>query len=303
MRKVLPLTVAKKDKFREGGVKFKRLSIWLFCIPGAVVTLIFGWYPMIWAMVIAFQKFMIIGPSKWIGLGNFSSILQDPILPIVIKNTFYYALLSIGLTFIIPILVAILLMEMSKKTVRIMMWLWFIPLSSMASIVILKWMYNVDYGLLNGILVSFGLPESGWLNDPRIAMLCLVLPGLIMFAPGLIYIATIQAIPKELYENAHLEGASVWQQIWHISLPRLRPVISMMLILAVISNLQIFSQPYIMTGGGPGTATTVFVMEIYSQAFNRYAFGRASALAIILFCIILTLIIIQRKFVKENLDE
>jgi len=120
---------------------------------------------------------------------------------------------SIALTFLVPIFVAILLMEMRKSLIRIMMILWFIPVSSMAGIIIWKWFYNPQYGLFNGILQSLGMPTLRWLDDPNLAMICLVLPGLIMYGPGLIYIATLQGIPDELYQAAELEGASFWRKI------------------------------------------------------------------------------------------
>jgi len=172
----------------------------------------------------------------------------------------------------------------------------------MAGLIIWKWMYNTQYGLFNGILESLGFPTLGWLNDPNLAMFCLVLPGLIMYGPGLIYIASLQGIPNELYEAAEIEGAGFWTKIWHITLPRLRPIIAMMLILAVIGNFQVFDQPYIMTGGGPNLATYTIVLYIFDLAFASMKFGKASALAVVLFFVLTILTTIQRKYFKENID-
>ncbi|MCD6318992.1 sugar ABC transporter permease, partial [Candidatus Aerophobetes bacterium] len=154
----------------------------------------------------------------------------------------------------------------------------------------------------NGILISLGLPTLRWLGDKRIAMLCLVLPGLIMYGPGLIYIASLQSIPDEFYEAAELEGCTFWQKIWHITLPRLRPLISMMLILAVINNMQVFMQPFVMTGGGPGDATRSVVMFYYKLAFENMKFGKGQAVALVLFIILAVLVYLQRKYFKENPD-
>ena len=293
----------KRGKIKEvRGAKFIQRIGWLFASPGLFFLTIFGWIPIFTAFFISWQRYSIIHPGKFIGWANFNSIFSSPLTSIIFKNTFYYAVLSIGLTFIIPIFVAILLMEMRKDVIRIMMILWFIPVAGMAGIIIWKYFYNVDYGLFNGILVSLGFPKLRWLNDPRLAMFCIVLPGLIMYGPGLIYIATIQAIPDELYEAAELEGAGFWQKIWHISLPRMRPIIAMMLIFSVIGSLQVFTPILVMTGGGPGLATRSIVLNIYDLAFRGLEFGKATALAIILFAIIMGLIIIQRKFFKENID-
>jgi len=275
---------------------------WLFLLPGILVFFIFFWYPTGAAFVVSMQKYEIFGNSKFIGLVNFRNALSDPLTLISFRNTFYFTFLSILLTFLVPILVAILLMEMRKNVVRIMMILWFIPISSMAGVVLWKWFYDPQYGLLNGILISLGLPKLGWLQDSRITMLCLVLPGLIMYGPGLIYIASLQSLPSELYEAAELEGASFWRKMWSITLPRMRPVISVMLTLAIISNMQMFTQAYVMTYGGPGNATYSVVMHIYEIAFTEYQFGKSTCIAIMLFFIIMCLVILQRKFFKENLD-
>jgi len=275
---------------------------WLFMSPGIFFNLIFGWYPLVLGFIIAFQTFHLIKPPYYTGLNNFRAIFNDPLTLIVFRNTLYYTVLSLALTFFVPIFVAILLMEMKKNTIRIMMILWFIPIAGMASLVIWKWFYNADYGLFNGILASLSLPTSKWLGSRRIAMLCLVLPGLIMYGPGLIYIASLQSIPDEFYEAAELEGCTFWQKIWYVTLPRLRPLISMMLILAVIGNMQVFMQPFVMTGGGPGDATRSVVMFYYSLAFEHMHFGKGQAVALVLFIVIGILIYLQRRYFKENPD-
>jgi len=294
----------KSIKREVKGSKFIKRTAWIFGAPGIIIQLIVGWSPIIAAFVVAFQKYNLLRPSYFVGLDNFKFFLpsNNPLTVTIFRNTFYYTGLSLALTFLIPIFVAILLLEMKKSIIRVMMILWFIPVASMAGIIIWKWFYNPYWGLFNGILVTLGLPTLGWLNDPRLAMICLVLPGLIMYGPGLVYIATIQGIPDELYEAAELEGASLWQKVWQITLPRMRPIIAMMLILAVIRNLQVFNQPYVMTGGGPGRATTTVVMYIYSLAFEGVEYGRGTALSMILFFIIMSLVVIQRKFFKENID-
>lgn len=296
--------VKKKEevKGRERRVKHAGRAGWLFGTPGLIVQIVFGWYPMAMAFIICLQKFYIMRPSIFVGLDNFKYFIDDSLFYTAFRNTFLYAVLSIAIVFIVPIFVAIFLMEMRKGTIRIMMILWFIPYGSMAGLVIWRWFYNPQYGLFNGILKSLGLPTLMWLQSPHLAMLCLILPGLVMYGPGLIYIAAIQGIPSELYEAAELEGANFWEKIWYITLPRLRPVITMMLILAVIGNLQVFEQPYVMTGGGPSYATYSVVMYIFNLAFEQMSYGRSTALAIVLFFVIMIFVILQRKYVRENPD-
>jgi len=279
----------------------KRIK-WLFYGPGLILNLLFGWFPLVLGLIVGFQKYYIIRPATFVGLENFEDLLYNPLFFIVFRNTLYYTALQIGLVFFIPIIISILLLEMKKSTIRIMMILWFIPIAQMAGIIIWKWFYSVNYGIFNGILITLGMPTSQWLNSSRIAMFCLVLPSLLLFGPGLIYIALLQNIPNELYEAAELEGASIWQKIWHITLPRLRPIIAMMLLLSIIRDMQVFTQPYVMTGGGPGAATYTVVMKYFALAFKDLKFGQGGALGLILFLLIMGLIIIQRKYFKENVD-
>jgi len=285
------------------GPRYLRVAAWAFTLPGVLFQFFFGWFPVLVAFLVAFQRYYLVRPPELVGLANFRDVAADPLTPIVFTNTFYYAALALGLTFLLPILVSILLMEMSPRVIRIMMVLWFLPVASTASIVIWKYFYNPNLGLLNGFLEAVGLPRQQWLDDPGLAMISLVLAGLILFAPGLVYVASLQGIPEELYEAAELEGAGFWTKIRHITLPRLRPVIAMMLIFSVIGTLQVFEQPFIMTGGGPGYATRTVVMHVYNLSFLAYNLGKATALAIVLFFVVMTLIVLQRRYFRESLDD
>ncbi len=282
--------------------RYRHLAAWLFTLPGLLVQFLFGWFPVLLAFVVAFQRYFFVKPPQFIGAQNFRDVARDPLILTAFGNTLHYAALAVGLTFFLPIFVSILLMEMDRKTVRWMMILWFIPVASTAGIAIWKYLYNPRLGLLNGLLTFLHLPTLKWLDDPALAMFCLVLPSLILFGPGLIYIAALQSIPEELYEAAELEGAGFFKKIRLVTLPRLRPVIAMMLIFSVIGSMQVFELPFIMTGGGPGYATTTVVMHVYNLAFNAYNLGKATALALVLFVVIMTLILIQRRFFRENLD-
>src|SRR3989339_983944 len=227
------------------------------------------------------------------------------------RNTIYYTILILGLTFLMPIFVAILLMEMPPWLIRIMMLMWFVPIASMASIILLKYFYNVDYGLLNGLLAKFyhfiGKPEAEWvfpryLNSPDIAMLCLVLPNLIMYVPGLIYITALQGIPQDLYDAAEIDGCNFFQKIWNVTLPRLRPIIVTMLIFNVIFAFQVMNEVMIMTQGGPGNATMVMGYYIYKLSFEYLEIGRANALAVFFCLFLMTLTVLQRIFIKDDSD-
>lgn len=284
-------------------LRYAQVAGWIFASPALLIQTVFGWLPVAIAFVVAFQRYYLAKPAEWVGFANFAEVFADPLTPVSFINTGIYAALSLGLTFIIPIIVAIFLLEMRPSIIRVMMILWFIPVAQMAGIVLWKWLYNTNYGALNAILNGVGIPSLQWLDSPQTAMLCLVLPGVIMFGPGLVYIASLQSIPDELYEAAHIEGAGIWQKIWYVTLPRIRPIIAMMLIFGVIGALQIFELPFIMTRGGPGTVTTTVVMRVYTLAFNSFRMDKATALSIVLFFAIMILIIIQRRYFKEDPDQ
>ncbi|MBL8026336.1 MAG: sugar ABC transporter permease [Fibrobacteres bacterium] len=231
---------------------------------------------------------------------------------VIWRNTLFYVFLSLGLTFLVPVIVSILLTEMSPGLIRIMMILWFIPVSGMSSLIILKYFYNVDYGLLNGIIAQvydlLGRPEAEriyprWLNSPNLVMFCLVLPGLVMFSPGLIYITALQGIPQDLYDAAEIDGCGFVQKIWHITLPRLRPIIVTMFMLAVLHSFQVMNEVLIMTQGGPGDRTLVVGYYIYKMTFDYLEIGKGNALAVIYFCFLMFLTILQRVYIKEDKDK
>ncbi len=285
------------------GFRYRQVAAWAFTLPALFAQIFFGWLPVAFAFVVAFQEYYFVKLPRYVGTRNFKDVFADPLVVTTFKNTFFYTLLSIGLTFVIPIFVSILLMEMSRRTIRWMMILWFIPVASTAGIAIWKYMYHPKLGLLNGILGALHLPQAKWLDDPSLAMFSLVLPGIVLFGPGLIYIAALQNVPEELYEAAELEGASFFRKMRTVTLPRLRPIIAMMLIFSMIGSLQVFELPFIMTGGGPGYATLTVVTYVYNLAFAEYNLGKATALAVVLFFVIMTIILIQRRVYRENVDE
>ncbi|MCL5946603.1 MAG: sugar ABC transporter permease [Chloroflexi bacterium] len=279
--------------------KAKRRAAWLFSLPAILVYAAFGWYPVILAFVIAFQDFRIRGPIGWVGIRNFATATHDPLVKLTLMNSFYYTFLVIVLTFWVPIIVSILLLEMGPRTQRLMTLLWFIPVSGTASIVIWKFFYNTYYGLFDSILTMLHLPAVRWLDDPHIAMISLVLPGLITYGPGLIYLATLQSVPQELYDAAEIDGAGFLAKVRNITVPTLWPIISVLLILTVIGSVQMFNQAYVMTGGGPMNATYSYVMYIVQQAFEYLDFSYADALALILFIILMVFVIIQLRLQRN----
>ncbi|WP_020575866.1 carbohydrate ABC transporter permease [Actinopolymorpha alba] len=280
----------------------RRLEGVLFVIPAFLFQLSWGWYPLVMAFVISLTNARFRGPVEFTGLESYQRLWSDPLVGQAFKVTAIYAALSIGLTFMIPILVAILLMEMPRRHIRWMMLLWFLPLSGIASTLLFRYMFNAQYGLFQWIATEvLHLPPQPFLNSSDQVLFWLVFPGILFFGPGLIYMATLQGIPASYYEAAEIEGAGFWRKVWTISLPRLRPVISMLLIFAVIGSSQAFEFPLIMTGGAPGGASRTVVMYLY-DLLRGLRYADATALGVYLFLVTMALVIIQRRFFREDPD-
>lgn len=280
----------------------RRMEGLLFVAPAFLFQLSWGWYPLLMAFVISFTNARFRGPVEFTGLESYTRMWADPLVAQSFRVTAIYALLSIALTFMIPIFVAILLMEMPKRHIRWMMLLWFLPLSGIASTLLFRYMYNAQYGLFQWVATEvLGLAPQPFLNSSDQVLFWLVFPGILFFGPGLIYMAALQGIPASYYEAAEVEGAGFWRKIWTISLPRLRPVISMLLIFAIIGASQVFEFPLIMTGGGPGGASRTVVMYLY-ELLRSLRYADATALGVFLFVITMALVIIQRRFFREDPD-
>lgn len=279
-----------------------RIESWLFIIPALLFQLAWGWYPLAVAFGISFTDAQPILPSQFTGLDSYIRVWNDPLVLQAFRVTFTYAALTIALTFIIPIIVAILLMEMPPRVMRWMLLLWFLPLSIIASTVLWRYVYDNQVGVFEYIATDIlHLPHQAFLSDPNQVLFWLIFPGILLFGPGLFYMASLQSIPSSYYEAAEVEGAGFWRKIWTISLPRLRPVISVLLTYAIIGSLQEFNWPYILTGGEPEGASRTVVMYLYSYVQNvRYS--DATALSVYLFIAIMAVVIIFRTFVKEDPD-
>lgn len=298
---VLSPPAAQPVAAKDPGIRHK-WQLWVFVVPAFIFQFFWGWYPMVVALFLSLTNAPIRGQVTFQGIDNYSRLFLDPLVPMAFRITLIYAGLSIVLTFAIPIFVAILLLEMPPKWMRIMMLLWYLPLSGIASTLFWQYLYNENFGIFQYIATAvIGLPPQAFLSSERWVIFWLIVPGVLLYGPGLYYMAGLQSIPKSYFEAAEIEGASFWRKIWTISLPRLRPIISMTLLFAIIGSLQEFSFPDLMTRGGPNGASRTVVMYMMSILSNgRY--GDATALAVLLFFLIMALVLIYRVLFKEDPD-
>jgi len=245
---------------------------------------------MFFSIYASFTRWNVFQSPKWVGLDNYIRLFtRDRIFPKALVNTFYYAFLSVPLSMIISILLALLL-NMKLKGMRIFRTIFYLPslMPAVAMSLIFIRIFAPDTGILNSFLSLFGVKGPAWLLDPKWVKPALVIMSL--WGTGgstLILLAGLRGIPEELYEAAYIDGASKAQIFFKITLPLLSPVIFFNLVMGIIGALQTFTQVYIMTGGGPNNASITIVLYLFKNAFQFYRMGYASAIAWVLFIIIL----------------
>jgi multiple sugar transport system permease protein len=266
------------------------LSAHGFLIGAVVAFALFSWWPMIREFMMAFQH-THRGKTTWVGLQNLDRIAHDPAFWHAWRNTVYFTVLALVIGFAVPFVVAIVLNELrhARSYLRILVYLP-VMLPPVASVLLFKYLYDPTYGLFNAVLRLVHLPTLAWLNSPATAMPAVVVAAtwMNMGSAVLIYLAALQGIPGELYEAAELDGASVLGRIRHVTIPQTRLILSLMLLLQIIATMQVFVEPFLLTGGnGPQDSTLTVVNLIYQYAFNFNNFGSAAALGVVMLLVLI----------------
>ncbi len=279
-------------------------AIWgyVFLMPWILGMIFFVGGPIIASLVLAFCKWDLITPPQFVGMDNFIKIMSDPKFWKSLYNTFYYTIFAVPIGIVGSIIVA-LLMNQKWKSVRLLRTIYYLPsvTAGVASAIIWMWLFNPDFGLINYFLGKLGIKGPLWLASEEWSKPALIIMSLWGVGGNMIiYLAGLQGIPRQLYEAAEIDGANIFQKFWNITLPMLSPVIFFNLIMSIVWSFQIFTQVYVMTQGqgGPADSTLVLVLYIYQKAFKFHQMGYASALAWILFIIILIATMLQFKFSK-----
>ncbi|MGW3340765.1 carbohydrate ABC transporter permease [Streptomyces sp. NPDC001009] len=256
-----------------------------FLLGGLVCFALFSWYPAIRAFVIAFQRYTPGSAPEWVGTANFRRVLHDPEFGAAWRNTLTFTLLALLLGFAVPFVLALVLNELrhAKAFFRVVVYLP-VMIPPVVSALLWKWFYDPGAGLANETLRALHLPTSNWSNGTDTALISLVIVATWANLGGtvLIYLAALQSIPGELYEAAELDGADLLQRIRHVTVPQTRFVILMLMLLQIIATMQVFTEPFVITGGGPESATVTVLYLIYKYAFLYNDFGGACALSVML---------------------
>lgn len=284
--------------------KGKQFTAWLFLMPALISFAIFKYYPIFMGFFISFFQINIMKlPGTFVGFANYVRAFKDITFYQALMHNVQFFLVGLVLCFWPPILLALLINEVKKhKTFFRMMY--FIPAVAPAITINVLWKYiwQPDYGLANYILGIFHIPPQLWLNDPKLAIWCMYLPGLLVGGgmSMLIYIAALNGIPEEHYEAALIEGAGFFSKIRYIAIPQIMPVIKIMFIFDIIGRFNEAGTPFVMTGGGPFGSTQTLILYAYKLASNDLDYSYAITLANICFVIIFVITAIQMKISEQK---
>lgn len=278
---------------RSGRVSRRTAAFWVFVSPWIVGFVTFTAGPMVYSFVLSLFDWNLLTPPELAGFANYSEALDDPLVGKAIQVTLTYAVMSVPLQTLLSLCVA-LLMHMRVAGIYVFRTIWYLPslVTGVAQVVLFLWVFNPNYGLLNGVLRLVGIDGPAWFVDPDWALPAVVLMSLWTVGGNMvIYLAGLQDVPTELYEAASLDGAGSVRRMWHVTLPQISPVIFFNVVTGLIGAMQTFTQGYVVTqaGGGPSNSLLFYVLYLYRNAFEYFRMGYASALAWILLVMILAL--------------
>ena len=270
-----------------------------FVFPAFLFLAVFTLYPMINAIVNSFYNWNLGGRKRFIGFYNYQKMFSADEIYLVLKNTLAYVVSILPFTIIFGFLLAVLLRRKSRLNVVYRTLIFTPHIASMVGLsVVWLYIFNPQYGILNKVLASMGASPLRWVNDSSTALLSIVIVTIwrMLGYNVIVYLGAIQNIPQEVIEAAHIDGATGLRTVWNIMVPLVSPSTFLLLILNTISVMKLFTTIENMTGGGPGTATTNLVMMLYEYAFREYQMGYASAIAVLLFLLILVINLVQMSF-------
>ena len=277
------------------------LAFYGFISPWIIGFICFTGGPIIASLYFSLTNYTLLSSPHYIGLGNYTALFNDPLFSTSLYNTFYYTVFFVPLGIIFSFMLALLLNQKvgglaAYRTV------YYLPsiVPAVANSILWIWLLNPQWGLINTVLRMVGIEGPGWLTSEVWSKPAIILMSL--WGVGswvIIFLAGLQGVPEQYYEAAEVDGATTLAKFFHITLPLMTPTIFFTLITGIIGALQVFTQAYIMTNGGPVNSTLFYSLYLFRNAFNYLKMGYAAAMAWILFVIILILTIIQFRLAQR----
>ncbi|MFE6734603.1 carbohydrate ABC transporter permease [Microbacterium sp. NPDC057650] len=266
--------------------------------PAFLHALIWIGIPVVAAFVLSFTSYDVLSSPQFIGVENYFEAFKDPVFLRSMLNTLVYAIFTVPVSMAIALLIALML-DTQIRGRALFRTAVFLPqiTATIAVALVWLWIYDTRNGLLNAVLTFFGLPPQSWLDTTTWAMPSVIVVGIWqgIGLKMLIYLAALQALPRDVYEAASVDGATKTRQFFSITIPLLRPATFFVFVTSVISAVQAFDLIYILTSGGPANSTTMMTYEIYTSAFKEFRLGYACAQSIVLFAFLLVLTLVTRR--------
>jgi ABC-type sugar transport system permease subunit len=296
-------TLALPQATRRRRLRLKHVIPYLFVLPNLVIFAIFVFGPTLYSFWISLTNWDGLGVPQFVGLANYQRLLTEPIFLAAVRNSVFYTVGTMAPMMVLALGLALMLNSPLRGRIFFRTVIYIpVVISWVAGALVWQLIFLHPNGFMNAFLGLFGIPAQVWTNNPN-----LVLPAIIWMSiwKGLgfymvIFLAGLQTIPPTMYEAAAIDGASKWNQFWNITLPLLRPTTLFVLVIGIIGSFEVFIPIFLLTGGGPGYSSMVMVMAIYRFGFETYETGYASAIAVVLFLIILVASVVQlRLFGRE----
>ncbi len=291
---------------RRGPSKRRARAGRLFVAPNLAAVVVFMLFPLGFSLYMSLHNWDLFTPAKFAGLSNYRDLFtEDPLFSIAMRNTVVYVVGTVVPTVLISLAVAGVL-NRKIKGIAVFRTIIFLPLavSSVVIAVVWQFVFNTDNGLLNIVLGWVGINPIPWLVDPKWAMTSLCMVSIWRSVPfaTVILLAAMQGVPENLYEAARLDGAGEVRQFMSITVPLIRAAVSFVVVISIIHAFQAFDLVYVLTGrnGGPETATYVLGIMLFQHAFAFLEFGYASALAWVMFAILLVLTVVQLRLGRRR---
>jgi len=267
------------------------IECYVFMLPVILGLLLFYLGPMVASLYFSFTDYDLLSSAEWVGTENYRNLMHDDIFWTSLRVTVMYSAISVPLVLSAALVMALLLNQ-KFRGVTAFRTVYYLPtiMSGVAVATLWKWIFNADYGILNLLLDKIGIRGPAWLSDQHWAIWALILTSL-WTAGGsmLIFLAGLQGIPADLYEAAEIDGAGAWNKFRNITIPLLSHVTFFNLVLGIIGALQVFTEGFVLTRGGPNNSTMLLSIYLYRNAFEYLKMGYASALAWVMFVIVLVL--------------
>jgi len=273
-------------------------AAYFYLLPTLVGFVLFVAGPLIASIWLSFNDYDVMSPPRSAGFDNYAELFQDERVLISFRNTAAFVIASTGLELTLALLLAIGVQRRMPSPLRYAFrTAFFLPVitSAAAISIIFSYMFSKEFGVINYYLTKTGLEQVPWLTSTRWSLVTIVLAAVWqrLGFTFILFVAGLQNIPRDLYEAAEIDGVTGWTKLWTITIPLLSPTILFAAVIGVIGSLQVFDQPYIMTRGGPGDSSRTVVMLIQESAFQNFRFGYGSAIAVILFLVIMLMTLLQ----------